>query len=68
MISVYGMDRGNLECFGQECPFQSPQKFLEEMSMGQSKYWHDVVALIGIFIGLRFVAYFVLRLKVHAIR
>lgn len=68
MLSVYGMDREKLKCSEMYCHFRSPKKFLEEMSMDQSLYWLDAVALIGIFIGLRIIAYFVLRWKVHSIR
>lgn len=67
MLAVYGMDRENLTCSEKDCRFQSPKKFLQEMSMDQSTYWHDAVALIGIFIGLRIFAYFVLCWKVHSI-
>lgn len=38
------------------------------MSMDQAEYWIDAVALIGTFIGLRIIAYFVLRWKLHMIR
>lgn len=71
MLSVYGMDRKNLKCSkgnDDDCRFQNPKKILEAMSMDHYKYWHNVVALLGIFIGLRIVAYFVLRWKIHSIR
>ncbi|XP_075152458.1 ATP-binding cassette sub-family G member 4-like isoform X2 [Haematobia irritans] len=68
MVSIYGMDRAKLQCDAMYCHFRSPKKFLEEMSMDQAEYWIDAVALIGIFIALRIVAYFVLRWKLHMIR
>lgn len=68
MLSVYGMDREKLKCSEMYCHFRSPKKFLEEMSMDNSTYWIDAVSLIGIFILLRIIAYFVLRWKVHSIR
>ncbi|XP_065358779.1 ATP-binding cassette sub-family G member 1 isoform X2 [Calliphora vicina] len=68
MVSIYGMDRAKLQCDAIYCHFRSPKKFLEEMSMDQAEYWIDAVALIGIFIALRIIAYFVLRWKLHMIR
>ncbi|XP_046812347.1 ATP-binding cassette sub-family G member 1 isoform X1 [Lucilia cuprina] len=68
MVSIYGMDRAKLQCNAMYCHFRSPKKFLEEMSMDQAEYWIDAVALIGIFIALRIIAYFVLRWKLHMIR
>lgn len=50
------------------CHYRNPQKFLQEMSMADASYWLDVAALSGIFIGLRIVAYFVLRWRLHSIR
>ncbi|TMW53492.1 hypothetical protein DOY81_001428 [Sarcophaga bullata] len=68
MVSIYGMDRARLQCNAIYCHFRSPRKFLEEMSMDKAEYWIDAVALIGIFIALRIIAYFVLRWKLHMIR
>jgi len=68
MVAVYGMEREKLKCSEMYCHFRSPKKFLEEMSMDNAEYWIDALALIGIFIGLRIIAYFVLRWKVHSIR
>ncbi|KAM7354392.1 ABC transporter expressed in trachea isoform 2-T2 [Cochliomyia hominivorax] len=68
MVAIYGMDRAKLQCDAMYCHYRSPKKFLEEMSMGNAEYWIDAVALLGIFIALRIIAYFVLRWKLHMIR
>lgn len=68
MISVYGNNRAKLKCSVDYCHFRSPKKFLDEMSMQDSVYWVDVVALLAFFIGLRIIAYFVLRLKLRSLR
>lgn len=68
MIAVYGMDREKLECNEIYCHYRSPQKFLKEMSMADANFWVDVAALAGIFVGLRIIAYFVLRWRLHSIR
>lgn len=68
MISVYGYQREKLECTEIYCHFRSPEKFLKEMSMTDANFWVDAGALFGIFIGLRVIAYFVLRWRLHSIR
>lgn len=68
MVSVYGMNREKLSCTEIYCHYRSPQKFLEEMSMDKAEYWIDATALFCFFIGLRVVAYLVLRWKLHSIR
>ena len=68
MIAIYGMDRPKLHCSEMYCHFRSPKKFLEEMSMDTGEYWIDALALFGLFILLRVIAYFVLRWKLHSIR
>lgn len=68
MVSIYGMDREKLLCSEMYCHYRSPKKFLEQFSMESSEYWIDAVALIGIFISLRIISYFVLRWKIYSIR
>ncbi|XP_063222781.1 ATP-binding cassette sub-family G member 4-like isoform X3 [Bacillus rossius redtenbacheri] len=63
MVSIYGMGRGRLKCSQMYCHFKNPVTFLEELHMADSRYWVDVVALIGFFLLLRILAYVVLRLK-----
>ncbi|XP_058823806.1 ATP-binding cassette sub-family G member 1-like [Topomyia yanbarensis] len=68
MVTVYGLKRAKLDCNEIYCHYRNPEKFLEEMSMDKAEYWIDATALFGFFIGLRIVAYFVLRWKLHSIR
>lgn len=68
MISIYGYDRAKLDCNAMYCHFKNPEKFLQEMSMADANFWVDAAALAGIFIGLRIIAYFVLRWRLHSIR
>ncbi|KAJ9580519.1 hypothetical protein L9F63_024285, partial [Diploptera punctata] len=68
MISIYGYGRGKLSCSEAYCHFRNPTKFLEEMDMATAEYWIDAVALVGFFLLLRCVAYFVLRLKLRSQR
>lgn len=70
MISIYGLDRQRLECTKDYCHFRYPKKFLEQMSMSGDleTYLIDAGALSLIFILLRIVVYFVLRVKLLASR
>ncbi|GLH14789.1 Protein white [Gryllus bimaculatus] len=68
MISIYGHGRGKLKCSEAYCHFKNPKKFLEEMDMGKSEYWIDAAALIGFFVLIRFVTYWVFRWKLHSKR
>lgn len=68
MVSIYGMNREKLECNEMYCHYRNPEKFLELMSMSKANFWVDAGALAGIFIGLRVIAYFVLRWRLHSIR
>lgn len=68
MVTVYGYNRAKLKCSQAYCHYKSPQKFLEQMSMEKAVYWIDAVALISFLIGLRIIAYFVLRLKLRSLR
>lgn len=68
MVAVYGNDREKLACDEIYCHYRSPKKFLETLSMENAEFWIDAAALAGLFVGLRIVAYFVLRWKLHSIR
>ncbi|XP_058823807.1 ATP-binding cassette subfamily G member 4-like [Topomyia yanbarensis] len=68
MIAVYGMNRGMLDCSEEYCHYQDPKKFLEDMAMDKAEYWIDATALFGLFVGLRFLGYFVLRWKMAEAR
>ncbi|XP_058790115.1 ATP-binding cassette subfamily G member 4-like [Phymastichus coffea] len=68
MITVYGYDRQPLKCSEDFCLYKKPRKFLMDMSMDHAVYWIDATALIGILIGVRIIAYFVLRLKLRSLR
>lgn len=68
MLSVYGYDREKLQCSEAYCHFRSPKKFLEELSMDGANFWIDVGALLSVFIFIRVISYFVLRMKIRMIR
>lgn len=67
VLAIY-KDRERLQCSQIYCHYRSPKKVLDMLYMNESEYWIDVVALASIFVGLRILAYFVLRWKIYSIR
>lgn len=70
LISIYGLNRPNLECNEIFCYYKYPKKFLQQLSMKDdlNTYFIDVAVLSGIFVLLRVCAYFILRLKIFTNR
>lgn len=68
MVSIYGYDRPKLRCDEMYCHFRNPRKFLEELSMENADFLVDTLVLFAFFVGIRTIAYFVLRLKLHSLR
>ncbi|XP_055299030.1 ATP-binding cassette sub-family G member 1 isoform X2 [Sitodiplosis mosellana] len=67
VLSIY-QGRERLKCSQMYCHHRDPKKILDMLYMTDAEYWIDVVALTTIFIGLRIIAYFVLRWKIYSIR
>lgn len=65
MVAIYGLNRPKLECKREYCHFKYPTTFLNEMSFkgDMLTYFIDIGVLSGLFVFLRIVAYFVLRIR-----
>ncbi|XP_019869603.1 ATP-binding cassette sub-family G member 4 [Aethina tumida] len=70
MIAIYGLDRPKLKCEQMYCHFKYPTAFLKQMSMkdDMQTYIIDIVVLASLFLLLRIIAYFVLRIKLMTVR
>ena len=66
MLSIYGFDRPSLDCPDEFCPFKTPSKFLKVMDMNNASYWLDFGVLLGFFLVIRFVTFFILRWKLRS--
>lgn len=70
MIAIFGLDRPKMKCNQIYCHFRKPKDFLENFSLTGdfNTYLIDVIVLIALFVVLRVVAYFVLRIKLLQLR
>ena len=68
MLSMYSYDREPLKCPEKPCLDEFPMDILKGMSMESAEYWIDAVALFGLLITVRIVAYLLLRFKLHLLR
>ena len=77
MVAVYGFNREQLHCkfanttmeYKKECAaFIDPKEVLKHKEMHEDNFWSDAAALTLIFIGLRVIAFFVLKWKLSSLR
>uniref|UniRef100_A0A8C6SUH3 ATP-binding cassette, sub-family G (WHITE), member 4a n=1 Tax=Neogobius melanostomus TaxID=47308 RepID=A0A8C6SUH3_9GOBI len=68
ILSIYGMNRSDLECPGLVCKFQKPQEVLQLLDVEDAKLYVDFMVLGAFFVILRLATYLVLRYKVKSER
>ncbi|KAK0141533.1 ATP-binding cassette sub-family G member 4 [Merluccius polli] len=68
ILSIYGMNRSELECPGVVCKFQKPQEVLQLLDVEDAKLYVDFMVLGVFFLVLRLATYLVLRYKVKSER
>lgn len=62
------MERADLQCTEPPCTFQHPQQVLQQLDVEDAKLYVDFLVLGVFFIGLRLLAYLVLRYRVKSER
>ncbi|XP_058630452.1 ATP-binding cassette sub-family G member 4 [Onychostoma macrolepis] len=68
ILSIYGMNRSELECPGVVCKFQKPEEVLQLLDVEDAKLYVDFMVLGVFFVVLRLATYLVLRYKVKSER
>ncbi|KAA0701985.1 ATP-binding cassette sub-family G member 4 [Triplophysa tibetana] len=68
ILSIYGMNRTELECPGRVCKFQRPEEVLQLLDVEDAKLYMDFVVLGIFFFILRLATYIVLRYKIKSDR
>ncbi|XP_054651031.1 ATP-binding cassette sub-family G member 4-like isoform X1 [Dunckerocampus dactyliophorus] len=68
ILSIYGMNRSELECPRKVCRFQQPEDVLHFLDVGDAKLYMDFIALGIFFLVLRMATYLILRYKIKAER
>ncbi|MEQ2282611.1 ATP-binding cassette sub- G member 4 [Ameca splendens] len=66
LLSIYGMNRSELECPGKVCKFQQPEEVLQLLDVEDAKLHIDFIVLGIFFVILRLTTYLVLRYKVKS--
>lgn len=65
VMAVYGGDRKCMVCPPEQvfCELRYPDELLKQVGMENVNYWFDVGALTVVFVALKFMSYFLLKMR-----
>lgn len=66
--SVYGLDRGTMECPVTYCHYRHPKKLLDEIGISGDQFDNDVLILLFFVFLLRICAFLILKSKLKSLR
>jgi hypothetical protein len=64
LLTVFGLDRADLDCNEPYCHFKKPTVTLRILDIDNSSVWTEILALLGILVIFRFLCYIGLRWRV----
>lgn len=67
-LAIFGYDRPKFNCDAIFCQFVIPKKFMKFIDMDNGDYLNATIALIVIFFLIRFTAFYVMWVRLKAIR
>ncbi|XP_061448421.1 ATP-binding cassette sub-family G member 4 isoform X2 [Rhineura floridana] len=68
ILTIYSLERDELECKVPDCPFKDPIKILKQLDVEEAKLYLDFLILGIFFVVLRLLAYLTLKYKVKSER
>ncbi|XP_066495552.1 ATP-binding cassette sub-family G member 4 [Tiliqua scincoides] len=68
ILTIYALERGELECKTESCPFKDPSRILQELDVEEAKLYLDFIVLGIFFVILRLLAYLILKYRVKSER
>jgi len=64
VLTVFGLDRADLDCSEVYCHFKKPIVTLRMLDIDRSSVWMEIFALLGLLVTFRFLCYIGLRWRV----
>jgi hypothetical protein len=64
VLTVFGMDRADLDCNEVYCHFKKPIATLRMLDIDNSSVWTEILALFGLLVTFRLLCYIGLRWRI----
>jgi hypothetical protein len=64
VLTVFGLDRADLDCNDVYCHFKKPTVTLRMLDIDKSSVWTEILSLLALLVTFRFLCYIGLRRRV----